>query len=713
MKKIIAAAILLTLLASCVSTPVTPPGDASPAEETPGSIITPSPSPEEPSPSPSPSPLPPSPSPIETEEYTGSLYHVFYHFLNAFPDIAFKTSYGDDLDEVCVGPQEFWRSLEELYKNDFILVNLNDYNEIGEDGKMIAKPIIVPVGKKPLVMSFDDINYYSANHGLGICDKIILDENGKFAMLTVQPDGSDLITYDNDVVPLLESFCEQHPDFSPFGAKGLLSITGYDGILGYRTQSDSPNRESEIEAVRPVVQALHDAGWYFASHSYSHFWISNVSEEKVESDTKRWRDEVGSLVGDTRIYIYPYGDWPKHGTEKANIILNAGFNILCGVGMSPYYITHETFAFMDRQMVDGFSLRNHKKWLEPLMDPSVVYCPEERNNVPLAASALADAVDDNGDSVYHGGVANVMIGGDVSLYGILGDVLRDGGPEAVIDDGTAALFREADLSIMNLESAVTDIGEPWPGKDYALRADPSILPFLQDTLGADAVSLANNHSIDYGTEAFFDMLDRLSAAGLAYAGGGRDLTEAMKPAVFEVNGQTIAFLAACQHAPYMEWYAKEDRPGLLMCYDATLLSQAIREAKEQYDYVITYIHWGVEYETTPTDVQMNTAHILVDAGADAVIGAHPHVIQSFEVYKGKPIAYSLGNFLMRNRNDHTALALLRFYGGEVRMEIIPCHVEGRNLVSLAEPEQREILLNRWRGISPNANITEEGILREN
>ncbi|MDR1691941.1 MAG: CapA family protein [Oscillospiraceae bacterium] len=721
-KRILAAALLFALLSSCAP----PPGSPTPqmttpsAEDSPVPDVLPSPDPppaQEPPPSPeqtpSPTPTPapsPSPSPIATESYDGALYHVFYHFLNAFPEVAFQTSYGDDLDEVCVGPREFWSSLEELHRNDFVLVNLNDYNEVGADGTIVGKPIQVPVGKKPIVISFDDINYYHQNLGKGICDKVILDENGKLAMQTKQPDGSLLVTYDNDVIPLLEAFVEEHPDFSPFGAKGLLSITGFDGILGYRTQAGSPNRESEIEAVKPVVQALLDAGWYFGSHSYSHFHLKSdkVDAEKVKSDIRRWRDEVGPLVGDTRIFIYPYGEWPEHGGEKAEAILAGGFNILCGVGMPPYYKKYERFVFMDRQFIDGNSLRGHRKWLAPLMDAAAVYCPEERNNVPLAASALAGAVDDNGVPVYHSSVIDIAVGGDVAIYGILGEVFSAGGPEALIDEGVAKIFRDADIALMNLESAVSNMGTPWPGKDYTLRADPAILPFLRDTVGADGVSVANNHTIDYGTEAFFDTLDRLAAAGIAAAGGGRDLGQASEPAVFTVNGETVAFLAACQHAPNMEWYAKEDRPGLLMCYDTTLLAAAIRKAKEAYDYVITYIHWGEEYEFLPSEEQIRTAHALADSGADAVLGAHPHVVQSFEVYNGTPIAYSLGNFLMRNPNDNTGFAILRLHNGKVAMQAVPCRVEARNLVSLSDPDQRDSLLQEWRDRSPNALITEDG-----
>jgi len=318
------------------------------------------------------------PAPDELEEYTGPLHHVFYHFLIAFPEIAKTNSYGINLDNDTVTPTEFWRSLEELYKNGFVLIDINRYIDYGEDGKVKLAKIMVPKGKKPLIMSFDDINYYSKNQGNGICDKIILDEDGNLAMLTYQPDGTALITYDNCVVPLLEKFIEQYPDFSPFGDKGLLAITGFDGILGYRTQRDSPNREAEIKAVAPVVEALKSRGWQFASHSYGHIRSKSVGLDRVKSDTKNWENEVASIVGDTKIYVFPYGEYTKHDQAEFKHLIDSGFVFFCGVGMPPYLKVHDGYIFMDRQNIDGFSLRNHAKWLAPLMDNTYVFCHKER-----------------------------------------------------------------------------------------------------------------------------------------------------------------------------------------------------------------------------------------------------------------------------------------------------------------------------------------------
>lgn len=317
-------------------------------------------------------------APSELEVYKGEIYHVFYHYLIAYPEIAKKTSYGADLFKDCITPIEFRRSLEELYTNDFVLVDINSYLSYDETGNAKLEPIIVPKGKKPLVMSFDDINYYSKNLGKGTCDKIILDDKGNFAMLTIKNDKKELITYDNCVVPMLEQFCKEYPDFSPFGVKGVLALTGFDGILGYRVQRDSPDREEEIKAVTPIVEALKDSGWTFASHSFGHIHFKTAGLKRVKSDTKNWKNEVASIVGDTQVYVFPFGEYTDHSSEEFQYLLDSGFQIFCGVGMRPYIKAYNNYLFMDRQSIDGYSLVNHTKYLEPLMDNKKVIDTKER-----------------------------------------------------------------------------------------------------------------------------------------------------------------------------------------------------------------------------------------------------------------------------------------------------------------------------------------------
>lgn len=375
MKKPVFLLLAVLLLISC-----------SPAADQ-GTEVPPSaeePSPQKPFPPGEDEPVPPLKTvpDFETEVYDGPLYHAFTHFLIAFPDIARTNSYGQNLDSDCVTPTEFRRILEELYRNGFVLMNLNGYVEICEEGTVTRKPIMVPTGKKPLIFSFDDINYYSGNLGKGICDKVVLDGNGKLAMSTMQ-DERELITYDNCVIPILEAFCEEFPDFSPFGDKGLLSITGYDGILGYRTHRDSPDRESEIAAAKLVVDALLESGWYFASHGYGHYDLAKMTLEHAEEDAQKWIDEVGSIVGDSNIYIFPYGSRTTWNDPRYIALIEKGFPLLMGVGISPTgqppYIRHtDSYFYMDRWAIEGNTLRQLGERLSPLLNAEYVYCAEER-----------------------------------------------------------------------------------------------------------------------------------------------------------------------------------------------------------------------------------------------------------------------------------------------------------------------------------------------
>ncbi len=383
-KRLVPLLAALILLSACAPKDLPDDrGDTVPAFSLTSPDVTPTPVPT-PDPTPTPTPTPrPTPDPSTLEEYTGPYYHVFFHFLIAFPDIAYSNPYGKSLDTDCVTPSEFRRALEELYKNNFILYDINKLIEIkmDEDGGETVKllPALVPKGKKPLVMSFDDVCYYQKNLGKGTCDRLIIDAKGEFAMQTKMADGSVKITYDNDLVPMLEAFVKEHPDFSPFGMMGTLALTGYDGVLGYRVNRDAPNRDAEIEAVRPVIEKLKQHGWNFASHSYGHRHFEKVSLEKIRDDTQKWNDEIAPVVGATKVFVYPYGETVKDSDPKFDALYQKGFRIFCGVGMKPYIKGFDSYMFMDRQSIDGYTLRNSEKYLEPLMNIEAVFDPVERH----------------------------------------------------------------------------------------------------------------------------------------------------------------------------------------------------------------------------------------------------------------------------------------------------------------------------------------------
>jgi poly-gamma-glutamate synthesis protein (capsule biosynthesis protein) len=257
----------------------------------------------------------------------------------------------------------------------------------------------------------------------------------------------------------------------------------------------------------------------------------------------------------------------------------------------------------------------------------------------LALAAVAAAADDSST---------------VSIA-FVGDIMLDDGPGKALARGVdpfvpfADHLARADLRIGNLECVIATKGSAEPDKPYAFRAHPRSLAVLKRHF--DAVSLANNHSGDYGPEAFRQMLGLLEARQLPYFGGGPDLARAHAPLVLERRGLRIAFLGYNEFFP-RSFEADFDKPGIAWSEDEQVRLD-IERARRQYraDLVIPFMHWGWEHELVAGPRQRQLARLLIDAGADAVVGGHPHVTQDIEHYRGKPIFYSLGNFVFDGFSD--------------------------------------------------------------
>jgi len=290
-------------------------------------------------------------------EYNGTLYHIFYHCLIAFPDVAYNGRAKGALDTDCVTVTEFKRCLDELYKNNYVLVDINStFETVNENGKSIVKEkkLMLPEGKKPLIMSIDDMVYDPKKLDWGMVDKIIMDEKGNFETYTKLDSGEVVISDDNEVIPILDKFVKLHPDFSFDGAKATLALTGWVGILGYRTNLTSPNRQSEIEAVKPIIARLKATGWTFACHGFGHRHSRKITYGLFAEDTKKWMSDVEPLVGPTSIYVYPYGEALYTTDPKYTILLNDGFKVFCSVYDKPYLKNFPTSIYMTRQGIDGF-----------------------------------------------------------------------------------------------------------------------------------------------------------------------------------------------------------------------------------------------------------------------------------------------------------------------------------------------------------------------
>ncbi|MDO5475572.1 MAG: CapA family protein [Eubacteriales bacterium] len=341
-----------------------------------------------------------------------------------------------------------------------------------------------------------------------------------------------------------------------------------------------------------------------------------------------------------------------------------------------------------------------------------------------AASGDREKSRDRADAARHGEDILVTLGfaGDVNLSeGWETTEKMDGQKNGILDcfsEKTVERMRGFDLFMLNNEFTYSTRGKK-SQKTYTFRADPDRVENLKK-LGVDIVLTANNHINDYGTDAFLDTLDTLDRAGIRRVGAGKDLKEAASPVYIELYGRKIAYVAASCAEEHEDtiWTtpAEKDSPGILGCYDPEAFCESVREAAEQADFVIASVHWGYEYLDYYTAEQKEMAKSLIGAGADAVIGTHPHVLQGVEYLDGAPVFYSLGNFWFNGEDLMTGMAQLTLRLPEdpeekVRLEetkFIPCTQTGLYTKEAESDWERDQILQHMRDISFGSEIMDDG-----
>ena len=216
-------------------------------------------------------------------------------------------------------------------------------------------------------------------------------------------------------------------------------------------------------------------------------------------------------------------------------------------------------------------------------------------------------------------------------------------------EGLDGLFENDDLTVMNMECAPSNLGQPLE-KAFNFRCDPEALAVARAN-GVDVANMANNHGLDYGIEAMLDGLANVDAAGIAPVGVGNDLQQATAPALFETNGWTIAVLGMNGVVSAEWWMADDDRPGMASGDDIEQMVAAVEAADEIADLVVVSIHWLWELETEPRPDDRERAEAMVAAGADIVFGHHPHRLGDVEFIDGRPVFWTLGNFVWPRLSD--------------------------------------------------------------
>lgn len=332
--------------------------------------------------------------------------HVFYHTLIRDTSKAFDGDYKTgDYNQVMTTIEEFNQITQTMYDKGYVMVSIYDMASVNEDGTMARGEILLPPGKIPFVLSQDDVCYYHYMDGDGFASRLIVDEDGKIRNEYVEDDGS-ISVGDYDVVPLIDRFVEEHPDFSYRGAKGIIALTGYDGILGYRTDIEYKTKESlqddqkkfledhpdfnykkEVKQAKKVAEAIKKDGWLFASHTWGHQNIGEIGLEKLQTDTTKFQKYVDPLIGGTDIIIFAFGtdltQVEDYSGDKFEYLKSVGYNYYCNVDSSKYFVQiRDRYFRMGRRNLDGYRMYYNPELLEDLFDASAVFDASRPTPVP-------------------------------------------------------------------------------------------------------------------------------------------------------------------------------------------------------------------------------------------------------------------------------------------------------------------------------------------
>jgi len=315
----------------------------------------PSPTPSTPAPAAAPTASPANPA-MRLVHWRGPVEGLFFHPLILEPKLAFR---GDQLGrgfaDYFVTAREFRGILDGLWRNGWTLVDAH---------RAAAGTVRVPAGRKPFVLSEDDANYYAYFTGRGLAQRLVLDPSGN-----VEAEYDGTLT-DEDVVPLVDEEVAKHPEFSADGAKGVVAVTGYEGLFGEHDLTDPAARAR----VRALVERLRATGWLIASHTYGHIDLSKDSLGAIARDTARWASLTRGLVPPTDLLIYPFGARP--GAAGRALLRDAGFTIQFDIDVTAHRWAVDGVVVMSRRHIDGYAFAGQVRALAQFFDVSAVVDPE-------------------------------------------------------------------------------------------------------------------------------------------------------------------------------------------------------------------------------------------------------------------------------------------------------------------------------------------------
>ena len=316
--------------------------------------------------------------------------HLFFHSLVVDPERAFNDAEsGAGYLDYMVTASEFGKILQQLYDNGYVLVSPHQLAIVKSDGRVTPKELKLPEGKKPLVISIDDVSYYEYMEGDGFATNLFVAQDGRVLNNYTDAQGNTL-QGSFDVMPMVDDFVHEHPEFSHHGARGVIALTGYNGVLGYRSSPSeytgkNSNLDQDIATAAGVAQALKAEGWEFASHSWGHINMTNSSLGHIQADTEKWKAEVEPIVGPTDLLIYPFGadisGVPGYEGAKFDYLKSQGYSFFFNVdgSVAAWGQWGDEYLREARANVDGISMKaavDGRKVLDQFFDVTSVLDPQ-------------------------------------------------------------------------------------------------------------------------------------------------------------------------------------------------------------------------------------------------------------------------------------------------------------------------------------------------
>lgn len=324
-------------------------------------------------------------------EYSGNVEMLCVKPLIADTKQAFSDENASSADSYMLTSSEFRAILEQLYAKNYILIDVRSMTDQSNRSAVVAQQLSLPEGKKPVIIVVENLNYSAYQSGMGLCSRLVINDQNQVCGEYTDSYGQTVVNRGAEAIGILDAFVEEHPDFTFNGAKGVVSFTGYETVMGYITNEDQlDDRNSALSAkglpaanltqaeisrncddVKAILSVMKETGWVFASSTYGFINANSCSMDVIKNDTEKWLDQVGPLTGDVEILVYPNGDFIKGSDPRCVYLKEKGFRIFCGVGPNAYFTFGDNYLYLDRAMLNGDTLRNQD--YSRLFDLSKVY----------------------------------------------------------------------------------------------------------------------------------------------------------------------------------------------------------------------------------------------------------------------------------------------------------------------------------------------------